>query len=112
MNVFSFGKKTLFMLTTSAAAKNYKTGTAKLMSSWKNNVPLKDITFKVIHIMYRILLQKLSKASKAKHQLKALGRRNDLWSNDLQVLQALPALMLGQDNSVTVTSHQHSQKHP
>ena len=28
-----FWKKTLFMLTTSAAAKNYKTGTAKLMSS-------------------------------------------------------------------------------
>ena len=38
-----FWKKTLFMLTTSAAAKNYKTGAAKLMSSWKNNVLLKDI---------------------------------------------------------------------
>ena len=73
-----FWKKNLFMLPTGAAAKKYITETTKLMNGWTNNLPLKDIGFKAIHIMPSLLLQKPSKTSKAKDHLKALERRIDL----------------------------------
>ena len=69
------------MLPTEAAAKKYITETTKLMNGWTNNLPLKDIAFKAIGIMPSLLLQKLSKTSKAKDHLKALERIIDLWSN-------------------------------
>ena len=74
-----FWKKNLFMLPTDAAAKNYITETTKLINDWANNSPLKDISFKAIHIMPSLLLQKPSKTSKVKDHLKALERRTDLW---------------------------------
>ena len=73
-------KENLFMLPTGAAAKKYITETTKLMNGWTNNLPLKDIGFKAIHIMPSLLLQKPSKTSKAKDHLKALERGIDLWS--------------------------------
>ena len=59
------------MLPTGAAAKKYITETTKLMNGWTNNLPLKDIGFKAIHIMPSLLLQKPSKTSKAKDHLEA-----------------------------------------
>ena len=76
-----FWKKNLFMLPTGAAAKKYITETTKLMNGWTNNLPLRDIAFKAIHIMPSPLLQKPSKRYKAEDHLKALERRIDLWSN-------------------------------
>ena len=74
-----FWKKNVFMLPTGTAAKKYITETTKLMNGWTNNLLLKDIAFKAIHIMPS-LLQNPSKTSKAKGHLKALERRTDLWS--------------------------------
>ena len=76
-----FWKKNLFMLQTGATAKKYITETTKLMNGWTNNSPFKDITFTAIHVMPSLLLQKLSKTSKAKDHLKALEKRIDLWIN-------------------------------
>ena len=53
------------------------------MNCWTKNSLLKDINFKATHIMPSLLLQKPSKASKAKNHLKALERRIDLWSNGI-----------------------------
>ena len=75
-----FCKKNLFMLPTGAAAKKYITETTKVVNDWTNNLLLKDITYKAMHIMPCLLLQKPSKTSKAKGHLKALVRRTDLWS--------------------------------
>ena len=69
------------MLPTGAAAKKYIRETTKLMNGWTNQLPLKDIAFKSIHIMPSLPFQKLSKTSKAKDHLKALERRIDLWIN-------------------------------
>ena len=69
------------MLQTGATAKKYITETTKLMNGWTNNSPFKDITFTAIHVMPSLLLQKLSKTSKAKDHLKALEKRIDLWIN-------------------------------
>lgn len=68
------------MLPTGAIAKKYITETTKLVNDWTNNLLLKDITYKAMHIMPSLLLQKPSKTSKAKGHLKALVRRIDLWS--------------------------------
>ena len=50
------------------------------MNGWTKNSLLKDIAFKAIYITANVLLQKPSKASKAKDHLKVL-ERIDLWSN-------------------------------
>ena len=55
--------------------------TTNLMNSWTNDLPYKDVSFKAIHIMSSLLLQKPSKASKVKDHLKAMERRIDLWRN-------------------------------
>ena len=81
MDVSPFGKKDLFMLPTSRATVKYIIETTKLMNIWKDNSPFKDIAFKVIHIMPRLLLQKLSKAFKAKDHLKVLEKTIDLWKH-------------------------------
>ena len=80
MNVLPFGRKT-YAPTRCSCEKKYIAETTKLMNGWTNNSPLKDITFKTIHIMSSLLLRKPSKASKVKDHLKALKRKIDLWSN-------------------------------
>ena len=79
-NILPFGRKTYSCFQQVQLRKKYITETTNLMDDWTNNSPLKDIAFKVIHIMSS-LLQKSSKASKVKDYLKALERRIDLWSN-------------------------------
>ena len=81
MNVLPSGRKTYSCFQQVQLRKEYVTETTKLMNSWANNAPLKDVVFKAVHIMSS-LLQKPSKASKAKDHLKALERRTDLWSNE------------------------------
>ena len=51
-----FWKKNLFMLHTGAAGKKYITELTKLMNSWVNDSPLKNISFKAIHVMPGLLL--------------------------------------------------------
>ena len=72
MNLLPLEKKTYSCFRQVQLQKKYKTGTTKLISSWTSNSSLKDIVFKVIHIMPSFLLQKPSKASKVKDQLKVL----------------------------------------
>ena len=52
------------------------------MNSWSNNFPLKDAAFKGMRIFPSLFLQKPSKASKPKDNLKALVGRIDLLSNE------------------------------
>ena len=51
VNVLIFWKKILFILPAGAAAKKYLTETTKLMNSRRNNLSLRDIAFKAIHII-------------------------------------------------------------
>ena len=67
-----FWKKNSFMLPNGAAGKSYITGGTKLMNGWVNNLPLKNITFKVIRVMLSLLPQKPSKTSTLKDHIKAL----------------------------------------
>ena len=58
-----------------AVGKQFMDEISKLLNIWTNGTPLKNIALKAIHLMPALLLQKLSKASKAKDHLKALEER-------------------------------------
>ena len=49
------------------------------MKEWIYELPLKDIAFKAIMAMPDFLLQKPSRKSKSKDQLKSLENRMKLW---------------------------------
>ena len=69
--------KILLILPEGAAAKEYITETTKMMNSWTSNSPLKDNASNAIHIVSSLLLQKPSKASKAKERpSKSTGEKN------------------------------------
>ena len=74
-----FWRKNLFMLPTGSNGKKYIQEITRLMNSWTEDSPLKEIAFKAIHIMPSLLLQKPSKNSKAKEHTLALKRRLELW---------------------------------
>ena len=67
------------MLPTGKAGTNYIDEITRLLNSWIDNTALSTTAFKAIMIMPILLLQKPSKKSKAKDDLKALKRRLDLW---------------------------------
>ena len=52
------------------------------MNGWTTSSPIKDITFKAIHITPSPLLQKPRKTSKAKDHLKALEKKTELWISE------------------------------
>ena len=82
-----YWRKNLFLLPSRKAGKQYIDETTKLMNEWLIESPLKDIAFKATLIMPNLLLQKLSKNSKAKDHLKALERHLESWiSGDLPEL--------------------------
>jgi len=68
------------MLPNGGAGRNYIREMARLLNSWNEESPLKDIAMKAIHIMPALLLQKPSKTSKSKDNLKALERRLEVWN--------------------------------
>ena len=70
-----YWKKNLFLLPLGKAGKQYIDETTKLINEWLQESTLKDIAFKAIMIMPNLLLQKLSKNSKAKDHLKTLEKR-------------------------------------
>ena len=74
-------RKNLFMVPTGAAGKTFINGTTKMINFWTDNLPLKLIAFKPLHIMPALLLQKPSKTSKSKDHLAALARRLELWDD-------------------------------
>ena len=74
-----FWRKNLFKLPSGSAGKRYISEITKLLNGWTFNSPWKDISFKAIHIMPGLLLQKPSKNSKAKDHANALRRRLILW---------------------------------
>ena len=74
-------KQNLFMMPNGAPGKKYVEEITCLLKLWIQDLPLKSITLKAIHIMPALLLQKPSKNLKSKDHLvpetfKIMGRRN------------------------------------
>ena len=67
------------MVPIGTAGKKFIDEISRLLNLQTDNTPLKNIALKAIHVMPALLLQKLSKTSKAKYHLKALERRLSLW---------------------------------
>ena len=53
-----FWRKNLFLLPSGKYGNEYIRETTRLLTSWVEDTPLKDIAFKAIHIMPALLLQK------------------------------------------------------
>ena len=70
------------MLSKGVASNSYIAGITNLMRSRTQNYPLKHSVFKTIHEMPSLVLQNLTKASKLKHDLRALERKIVLWKFD------------------------------
>ena len=51
------------------------------MNGWVNNLPLKNVTFKTIHIILSLLPKKANKIFTLKDYIKALQRRFDSWNS-------------------------------
>ena len=76
-----FWRKNLFLLPSGKAGKKFIGEVSRLMSEWLHDSLLKDIKFKAIMVMPRLLLQKPSQKSKSKDHLRALERRSELWES-------------------------------
>ena len=63
------------MLLTGAAGKKFINEATKMINFWTDNLPLKLIAFKALHMIPALLLQKPSKTSKSKDHLAALSKR-------------------------------------
>ena len=74
-----YWKKNLFLLPTRKFDKLYIDESVKFLNSWVEGTALHNITFKIIMIMLKLLLQKPSKDSKVKDDLTALERRRESW---------------------------------
>ena len=67
------------MVPTVASVKKSINEITKLFDQWSIDTPLKSIALETIHVITALLLQKLSKNSKARNHLIALERRLKLW---------------------------------
>ena len=67
------------MVPTGAGGKKFIDEISRLVNLWTNDTQLVNIALKAIHVIPALLVQKPSKASKAKDHLKALERRLRLW---------------------------------
>ena len=50
-----------------------------MINAWVYDTPTKNIALKALHVMPALLLQKSSKNSKSKDQLKSLERIFEIW---------------------------------
>ena len=82
-------KKNLFLLPTGKVGKLFIDELTKLFNAWIVDSPLKKKAMKAAMIMSSLLLQKPSKESKSKDQLKALEQTMELWQSGdiLELLQ-------------------------
>ena len=74
-----YWRKNVFMVPTGASGKKFVNEITRLFDQWTNDTPLKSIALKAIHVMPALLLQKLSRKSKARYHLIALEKRLKLW---------------------------------
>ena len=74
-----FWRKNLFLLPSGSSGKRFIRETTRLINSWIDATPVKEIAFKAIMMMPALLLQKPSRTSKSKDNTAALLRRLDLW---------------------------------
>ena len=63
------------MLPGGASGKKYVEEVTRLMKLWIQDIPLKSVSLKAVHVMPALLLQKPGNSSKAKDHLQALERR-------------------------------------
>ena len=75
-----YWKNNIFLLPTGKGGRCFIVET-RLIDAWVRGSPLKNIALKAITIMPNLLLQKPSKASKAKDHNKALEGRLQLWTD-------------------------------
>ena len=61
-----YWRRNLFLLPSGIAGKQFIEECTRLINDWANNAPLKPIALKALMIMPSLLLQKVSKTSKAK----------------------------------------------
>ena len=71
----------MFLLPTGKAGKQFIDEITRLINIWTDESPMKNVAIKAIMIMPSLLLQKASKESKSKDNLKALERRMDFWKS-------------------------------
>ena len=76
-----YWKKNIFLLPTGKGGRCFVDETTRLIDAWIKGSPLKNIALKIVMIMPSLLLQKLSKDSKAKDHVEALEKRLELWTN-------------------------------
>jgi len=74
-----FWRRNLFLLPKGSSGKDYLREVTRLCNAWSENTPLRECSWKAIHIMPALLLQKPSKTSKSKDHVNALQRRLKLW---------------------------------
>ena len=67
------------MMPSGAAGEKYIEEITRLLKLWIQDLPLKSIALKGIHVIPALLLQKPSKNSKSKDHLVSLERRLKLW---------------------------------
>ena len=72
-------KQNLFMMPNGAPGEKYIEEITRLLKLWIQDLLLKSIALKAIHIMPALLLQKPSKNLKSKDHLVSLERRLKLW---------------------------------
>ena len=70
------------MLPSGAAGKRYVEEVTRLMKLWIQDIPMKSVSLKAVHVMPALLLQKPGKSSKAKYHLQALERHIKWWDED------------------------------
>ncbi len=89
----------------------------RLLNAWVEDSPLGSISMKAIHIMPALLLQKPSKTSKTRDQVKALERRLRLWHrgemeelvNEAETLPSRPPKLM-EKKSIETISKQFKEK--
>ena len=67
------------MMPSGATEKKYIDEVTRLLKLWIQDLPLKSIALKAIHVMPALLLQKPSKNSTLRDHLVLLERRLKLW---------------------------------
>ena len=82
-----YWRRNLFLLPSGKAGKQFIEECTRLINIWNNDSPLKPIALKALMIMPSLLLQKVSKNSKARDHSEQLRKRMDLWkSGDFDTL--------------------------
>ena len=74
-----YWRKNLFLLPSGQVEKNFIDEISRLMIDWIHESPLKNMAFKAIMVLFRLLWQKPSRKSKSKNHFKSLENQMELW---------------------------------